>query len=284
MSAHNHRTLKGSKRAAWMFFSLIAVALLTALVAAAQQRQQVGFVVNMRGKWILDSSQELKPGSPLPAGGRVQVRDPKGGDYIEIADRSGQIIITRSCDDGGCGQIIRLPASSPGLAARLFGAAMALLNRDPVRFTVLLSRGGELREAVVKLAGEQVDLSAVLANKSRGPYLLRFEPKSAGTPAGAKPIGPVSVDWDPNKLALVTVKGLTPGLYVVQPLNNEDREPLEPGTEAWVLFTTPEKFDTAFCDFREALGVTDQWGDAARQASKRQFLRAALDQLSANAR
>jgi hypothetical protein len=282
MTSHDHRTLKGGGRAAGSFFSLAAVALLVVIVADAQQ--QVGFVLNMRGNWVLNSSQSLSPGSPLPAGGRVQVRNPRSGDYIEIVNRGGQVIVNRSCESGGCGQAITLPTASRGVGSRLLEAAMALVASDPVKFAVLLSRGGELREAVVKIAGEQVDLSAVLANKSRGTYLLRFEPRSTGTPANAKPIGPVSVDWEPNKLAPVTISGLTPGLYVVQPLSNEDREPLEPGTESWVLFARPEKFDKAFCDFREAVITTDQWGDATRQVSKRQFLRAALSQLETEAR
>lgn len=281
MTSHNHGTLK-SRRAAAIFFSLSAVALLVVIIAEAQQ--QVGFVLNVRGNWILNSTQTLKTGSPLPVSGRIQARDPKSGDYIEIANRIGQVIINRSCNDRGCGQPITLPADSPGLGSRLFGAAMALIANDPVRFAVLISRGGELRESVVKIVGEQVDLSAVFANKSRGSYLVRFEPKSAGTPANAKPIGPISVDWDPNKLALVTVKGLTPGLYVAQPLSNEDREPLEPGTESWVLFARPEKFDEAFCEFHEAVVTTYQWGESAREDSKRQFLRAALSQLETEAR
>lgn len=265
-----------------MFLALAAMALLTALIVEAQQ--QVGFVLNLHGDWVVNSSQELGPGSPLPAGGRVRVRAPKSGDYIEIADRSGQVIINRSCDDGGCGPVIVLPAARPGVAHRLFGAAMALVANDPVRFAFLLNRSVELREAVVKIAGGQIDLSAVLANRSRGTYLLRFEPRNPGTSADAKPTGPISVNWDPTLLAPVTVPGLNPGLYVVQPLSNEDREPLEPGTESWVLFVRPEKFDAAFCEFREAVATTEQWGDKARQVSKRQFLRAALGQLEAESR
>lgn len=282
MTPHTHRILMESTRSAVMFFSLVTVVLITGLVAGAQQ--QVGFVVNLRGDWFLGSSHKLKPGSPLPAGGTIQARELRGGEYIEIANRSGQIMINKSCDGGGCERPIKLPATSPSLASRLFEAAMEVLFNDPVRFAVMISRGGELREAVIKITGEQVDLSPVLANKSRGTYLLQFEPRSAGTPANAKPIGPVSVDWVPDKLSPVPVKGLTPGLYVVQPLSNEDGEPLEPGSESWVLFTKPERFDQALREFREAVVLTDKWVGSARQSSKRQFLRAALGQLDAEGR
>lgn len=282
MASHNHGTHHGGRRAAVIYLSLLAVALVATIVADAQP--QVGFVLNVRGDWVLNNSQVLKIGTPVTANGRVQARGRRDGDFIEVADRGGRVIARRACNSGGCGQVIVLPAASPGVGYRLFGAAMALLNNDSERFVVLLSRGGELREAVVKTAGEQVDLSAVLANMSAGTYLLRFEPKSAGTPAGARTLGPISVEWDPAKLTHVTVPGLTPGLYVVQPLNNEDREPLEPGTESWVLFVRPEKFDKTSCEFKEAVVLTNGWGEETLHVSKRQFLRVALSQLEVESR
>jgi hypothetical protein len=280
MTSYAKLNPKGGEKVARIFLFLLAAFAMATLVVVAKQQQVVAVVVNLRGEWYLNSSRKLGPGSSLTAGGRIEARDPKSGDYIEIADRSGRIIINRSCDSRGCGGPIILPADSPSLASRLYGAAMALLAKAQPRFVVLISRGGELREAVVKIAGEQVDLSSVLANKGKGTYLVRFEPKGEGI-TNLDPIGPVVVEWDPSKLAVVTVKGLKPGLYQVQPLNNEDREPLEPGTEAWVLFARPDRFDQAFCEFREVSALTKEWGRSIRESSKRQFLRAALGQLDA---
>jgi hypothetical protein len=92
-------------------------------------------------------------------------------------------------------------------------------------------------------------------------------------------VGPVKVEWIPNQLCVVSVRGLTPGLYEVQLLSNEDREQLEPGTEAWVLFASPETFEDAFCEFHQAKVLLRSWPNSVGQSTKRQFLRATLNKL-----
>jgi hypothetical protein len=78
---------------------------------------------------------------------------------------------------------------------------------------------------------------------------------------------------------LVTVNGLNPGLYEVQLLSNEDREPLEQGTEAWALLVKSENFGDAFCEFREAQQLTKTWPESISRSTKRQFLRVMLAKL-----
>jgi hypothetical protein len=104
---------------------------------------------------------------------------------------------------------------------------------------------------------------------------------ASGAAAGdeRKQLGPVGIDWDAGKLLLVSVKGLTPGLYEVQLLDGRDKEPEGPGTEAWVLFVRPERFGEALRSFREAEALANGWGDSARTSSKRRFLRAFLGHL-----
>lgn len=255
------------------------IALLFCMQPLAYAQQQVAFVMNLKGEWILNPSQRLNPGSPLPANGTIRLRNRQGGDFIEIADRGGRPIITRRCDSEDCSQPLHIPAVRDNVVVRFFSAAMAILGRDPSRVAVLISRGGELNEAVVPFADGQADLSSVFAGKSRGTYLIRFVPKGANAPANAPIVGPVSVEWNPNRLCVVTVQGLKSGLYEVQLLSNEDREPLEPGTEAWVLFVKPETFGDAFCEFHEAQTLTKSWSEPVRQSTKRQFLRAMLSKL-----
>lgn len=249
------------------------------LQSLAHAQPQVAFVMSLKGEWILNSSQRLNPGSPLPANGIIRLRNRQGGEFIEIADRGGRPIITRRCDSEDCNQPVRIPASRDNVVVRFFSAAMAILGRDPGRVAVLISRGGELREAVVPFADGQADLSSVFASQSRRTYLIRFVPKGANAPPNAPIVGPVSVEWNPNRLCVVTVQGLKSGLYEVQLLSNEDREPLEPGTEAWVLFVRPEPFGDAFCEFHEAQALTKSWSESVRQSTKRQFLRAMLSKL-----
>src|SRR5689334_18621237 len=252
----------------------VPIILAAALIALAQEH--VARVVDLRGDWFLNSSQKLSAGMPLPASGIVQVRNPKYGDYIAVANRSGKIIESRNCDNR-CDEPINLPTtSSPSVFFRLFEAAMDLLSNGREKWVVLISKGGELREAVVKIEGKQVDLSTVLQDQHRGKYILRFQPHRPGRTVSSKIVGPITVDWNPSNLAPVVVKGLSPGLYMVQPLDNSGRKPLEPGSESLVLFATPETFDKAADAFHEATELTNLWGDQVQHGSKRQFLRAAL--------
>lgn len=274
MSAYIDRT--GRRQVARSCF---LIALFFCLQPLGYAQQQVAFVIHLKGEWILNPSHRLNPGSPLPADGIIRLRNRQGGEFIEIADRGGRPLIKRSCDLEDCSQPLRIPVVRDGVVARFFSAAMAILSRDPSRVAVLISRGGELREAVAPFADGQADLTSVFANKSRGTYLIRFISKAANAPANAPIVGPVSVEWNPNKLCVVTVNGLKSGLYEVQLLSNEDREPLEPGTEAWVLFVSPQNFGDAFCEFHEAQVLTRSWSESIRQSTKRQFLRAMLSKL-----
>lgn len=275
MSANIDRT--GRRRVARFCF-LIA---LFSCLQASMYAQQVAFVINLKGEWFLNSSQRLNPGSPLPAGGTVRLRNRQGGEFIEIADRGGRLMISRRCDVEDCSQTVRIPAVRDNVVSRFFSAAMTILGRDPSRFVVLVSRGGELSEAVVPFADGQADLTALFAGKRRGGYLVRFIPKGTNAPANAPKADPIRIDWDPNRLCVATIKELSLGLYEVQLLSNEDREPLEPGTEAWVLFVRPENFGNPFCEFNEAQLLTRSWPESIRQSTKRQFLRAMLSKLAA---
>jgi hypothetical protein len=277
MSAHNNRR-SHRVNATIALVALTGAALLFAHGVLAQRT--VGFVLNLEGAWVVDDSPPLKPGSPLYAGRRVRARSRSENDFIEIADARGQIIINRNCREYDCREPINLPRGRAGVLSRVLEVSMALIYNNPAKFVVLVSRGGELREAVVKVSGEQADMSSVLTNRRSGRYFLRFVPKS-GAAAGdeSKQLGPVAIDWDAGKLLPVPIKGLTPGLYEVQLLDGQDKEPEGPGTEAWVLFVRPERFGEALRSFREAEALANGWGDSARTSSKRRFLRAFLGHL-----
>jgi hypothetical protein len=263
--------------------TLAGVALLFAHSVLAQRT--VGFVLNLEGEWVVDNSIPLKSGSSLYVGGRIRARSRSENDFIEIADTRGRVIINRNCREYDCRKPIDLPRDNAGVLSQVLEVGMALIFNNPTKFAVLVSRGGELREAVVKVSGEQADMSSVMTNRSPGKYFLRFVPKS-GAAAGDEraQLGPVDIDWDTRKLLLVSVKGLTPGLYEVQLLDGQDKEPEGPGTEAWVLFVRPERFTEAFCSFGEAEALANVWGDSARTSSKRRFLRAFLGHLDSKGR
>jgi hypothetical protein len=277
MSAHTNQRPPRIKVTVTLV-TLAGVALLLAHSVLAQRT--VGFVLNLEGEWVVDNSPPLKPGSPLHVGERIRSRSRSENDFIEIADARGRVIINRNCREYDCRKPIDLPRDDSGILSRVLEAGMVLIYDSPTKFAVLVSRGGELREAVVKVSGEQADMTSVLTNRSPGKYFLRFVPKS-GAAAGdeSKQLGPVGIDWDARKPLLVSVKGLTPGLYEVQLLDGQDKEPEGPGTEAWVLFVRPERFAEALRSFREAEALANGWGDSVRMSSKRQFLRAFLGHL-----
>jgi hypothetical protein len=282
MVPQTRETLHGGNReaAAGIIFFLVTILFAPASVAYGQQnvRREVGFVVNLKGKWIAGPSRQLRPGNPLQEDDIIRARDPEAGDFIEIADLSGRIIKKLTCFEDDCSQPFTLKADESGILSLWFKDLMKILNRDPKRYEVARSRGvGDLREAVVKVAGDQTDLSPVLASVSRDTYLLRFEPVGSG-----RAIGPVRVAWNPDRLATVTVKGLAPGLYAVRQLDVKGRQPREPSTEAWVLFTGPESFDNIFCEFRDSVVFTVRW--PVREGTKRQYLRVALTKLEAEVR
>jgi hypothetical protein len=260
--------------------------LLTPFMTVAQA-QQIGYVINLEGDWVLNSSQQLKSGSPVTAGGLVQLSQPKKNDFIEVVDQSGKPIKSLNCNINDCRNPYRLPrVIHTNIILRIVKVGMEMLFSEPSLPLQVpaISRGVELREAVVKIVDQQVDLSSVLANVRPGKYLLRFEPIGASTPPDAKPIGPITVDWNPDKPSIVSVEGLSFGLYIVQPLSTADRELLEPGSESMVLFVRPEIFERNSGEFGEAVKVTDSWGASVRHTSKRKFVRAVLAQLDSEAR
>jgi len=255
--------------------------LLFGIHALAQTDEEAYYVLGLQGKWIFNSKVQLKCGSPLSAPGTIKLQDRQPGDFIEIADRGGrpQPQYSRRCDTEDCSQPILIRAEQNGVFSRLFSGIMRMLwKNDDGECEVVISRGGELREAVVPITGEQVDLTAIFAGKGRGPYLLRFIPKGSNAKRNASMLDRVRIEWNPGRSCIVTVKGLNTGLYEVQLLGN-DGEPLEPGTEAWALIVKPENFGSKSREFREAQSLTKTWPKSIRHSTKRQFLRAALAKL-----
>lgn len=252
----------------------------------AHAQQTFGYVLDVRGDWLLNGNAKLSKGSSLGVGGVITAADPSdGGSYIVVADRGGNIFERRACANGGeCASPIRLPSTaraSQSYLARVMGAAMRLVASQPGKYAAFISRsgGGDLREAVVKLDAQRLDVRQVFENMPGDRYLVRFESLGQGRKAGAKPLE-VEFDWDSRKPAPLGAKDIGPGLYrvtvrEVSLLAPEEGEPS--GNEAWVLVARPRGYAKAAPSFDAALKVTRQWGEQVRQNSVRQFLRATLE-------
>jgi hypothetical protein len=270
-------------------FILLGLLLCASSVSA---QDKFGYVLDVRGDWVLNSSVKLSKGSSVTVGGVVTTPSPTdGGTYIVIADRNGNIFDRRSCANSGeCNRPIKIPAASAGeqsLTSRIIGAAMALVSNQPAKYASLVSRGTDLQEAVVKLEGDQVDLSAVFKNMQGDRYLLRFEQmsKKVNISRGRSP-EPLKFTWDPKKPQPLVAKELVPGLYKVSLLEvsllESDAGAHDPtGNEAWVFVARPDQYPKASSTFDAATQVTKQWGTNVRQNTVREFLRASLDFINA---
>lgn len=265
------------------------VALLLLLSAASLQAQQTfGYVLDLRGDWILNGNGDarLSKGRSLSVGSVISPLNPSDTSaYIVIANRSGNIFERRNCGNAGeCSRPIRLPRAieaEQSIVTRVIGAAMALISNEPAKYASFVSRGTDLQEAVVKLNDQKLDLSPVFRNMQGEKYLLRFEKVGKDKGATAKSLKPIPFTWDSRKPAPLVTSDLAPGLYKVSILDVSLLEPdgsgESTGNEAWVLVTTPNEYAKASSSFDAALNVTRQWGSNVKPGAVRQFLRATLE-------
>jgi hypothetical protein len=269
------------------FFKAAGAALLLLLCAQGALAQQVfGYVLDIRGGWVLNrnAGAKLSKGSKLYVGSVITPSDPTdGGSYIVVVDRGGNIFERRACSNQGeCARPIRLPASagsSPSTFTRTMVAVMGILAPDPGKYASFVSRGADLQEAVLKLDAQKLDIAQVFRNMPGDRYFVRFEKIGKGQKAEPKPLE-VEFDWDSQKPAPLGAGGLAPGLYKVSVREVSLLAPDEgeaSGNEAWVLVATPQGYAKAAPSFDAALKMTKQWGDKVRQSSVRQFLRATLE-------
>lgn len=283
-----HGADSGSKR----FLLSRALGLAFVLLACSlslHAQQSFGYVLDVKGEWVLNGAAKLSKGSSLSVGGVITAANPTDSNsYIVIANRSGSIVEKRTCSHAGeCSNPIRLPAAvvvQQSLASRLIGAAMALVSNEPAKYSSFISRGADLQEAVIKKRDQNLDLSQVFKNMRDDRYLVRFERISKNARASSRPPKPLPFDWDKKKPAPLAAAELSPGLYRVSILEVSLLEPdggNEPsGNEAWVLITTPNLYAKAAPSFDTALNLTKQWGTSVKQNAVRQFLRASLEFIS----
>lgn len=269
-------------------FALLTLLLLS-FSLSVQAQQKFGYVLDIRGDWLVNGSAKLSKGSALNVDVSITPANPSDtNSYIVVADRTGNIFDRRNCGSGECAKPIKLPTTAiaeQSFVSRLMGAAMALVSSEPAKYSSFVSRGADLREAVVKLSANQVDLQEVFKNMQGDKYLVRFEPIGKKKPAAAVPTKPMAFSWDPQKPAPLDAPGLKPGLYrvsVAEVSLLESEGGSEPtGNEAWVLVTTSEYYSKAVPSFVAAQNVTRQWGSNVKQTAVREFLRASLDFLTA---
>jgi len=272
-------------------------------VVSTHAQEKFGYVVELRGEWLLNGKIKLSQGSALEVNGVITFANPADrSGYIVIADRAGNIFQRRRCGSGECSLPIKLPTSisndqSP--TSSLIESTMTLVSSDPAKYDApegrgtrlggfgdrdLGSRAGELQEAVVRLADGQIDLRDVFKNMQGDKYLLRFEPISKEKAGSAARL---PFDWDPRKPVSLPANGLSPGLYRISishvSLLESEGSAGASGHEAWILIADPDYYSKAAPSFLEAQNVTRKWGNSVKKSAIREFLRASLDFLTQSA-
>lgn len=238
----------------------------------------VGYVLEIKGTWILNSSNTLSPGEKLPAGGSIRRQSSSSDDLITIADMRGYILepVSRNCENRNCSSAIALPhkASSNSLldaASALADTLMGWVRTSPHRKGLRQSRSGDLIEDVVELTDDKIHLNSVL--KSQGEQYLRWRVISQKTDDPGDWTKPIKLD----KTAQAT--GFQPGLYEIN-LVRSNGSNFEPVAAAWILVTSPKDYEKTRATFQDVRELTNKWGDKVKPETKRLFLQAALDHLA----
>jgi hypothetical protein len=251
----------------------------------AQAQEEAGFIVNMSGAWNVScggGADQLRRGQTVLRNCVIRPASSNNPrDFITVSLRNGREFYCTGENLGGCAQ----PISADGgdtLTRRIALAVLRLFVRDPNRYGSGINRGQKesLQETVLRLEGEQLDLSPVFKDMGAGRYLLRFDRvTNPDGSAEAVPADPIPFDWQPTGARPLIVKGVRAGLYKIVLLEPRDKEHEPTGENVWVLIVQPKSYRQVSRSFKRAVGLTGGWRD--RDAAQ-SFLRAYLDSLSTN--
>jgi hypothetical protein len=252
---------------------------------AAMAQDRIGYVADVKGQWSLNGSAEpLSLSDAVPAGGvlRLVAADGVGNSYIVINSRVGEPLDSRTCEDQTRCSPITLPSSlqpSSSALSRIYGAVMEFLHQDAKRYRSAISRSARLDDAVIRLSGDQIDMTEALKNSSARTLLLQFVPRDT---TEGKPLAPVTFHWDPANSTPLRVPGITPGVYQVDMLDPDSKFSLGPSERMWLLLLEPGDFyDKASREFKTIESETERWKTAAPAGGARPSERAIITFLRA---
>lgn len=257
-----------------MLFSIIGLAFVFVLPAQAQET--IGYVIEIKGNWVLNNDQRLSRWQGVPSEGVISIASPKRDDRITIVS-GNKTIASRICSQPNmCNDSIRLPRTEPATSSiwrwvtnKLFG--------DAGRYAPQRSRGeeGNLLESVALLKDGQLNMSAMFKEMPKGKYEIVI--LTVPQEGKRKRLGPIPVDWNPDSPSAVAVPTvLTPGLYQVDLSSAPD----ELKSDAWVLVRSPAEYEEIAASFASAKATTKEWGDQVESDTISSFLRAHLDYLA----
>lgn len=256
--------------------------------ASVFAQQNVGFVLEMHGKWTDGHAQGfLKLGQLLPSEAVLANAAPVDEDRIVIANLHGEIIKTVRCKDGVCREctesgacydpIHPLPKAgdSAGSVTTLLNAVLDLFVEKPERYSVHRVRGAApevIKSEVVRLDANTVELASLFEGKEKGRYEVQFVPISEKTNRGEKSFEG-SINWNPGEKAALALHGLVQGLYEVHLFRGSST------TTAWILLCGGAGYQHSADSFGEFVRQTKSWGKNVTPATKQAYQRAFLEYL-----
>jgi hypothetical protein len=229
----------------------------------------VGFVRDVQGTWQLTTSDN----ATLPVS-RGQIVSAKGT-LTAIDGERPRIVIARaygadlsSCSKNAAGEecvkelsLPDVPAPTP-FVQRLWEAVGRFFSAPEGTFIVGLSRGGSLRDGIVPVNGETLELAHVVRLQA-GTYQAELAPVDrAAANVGVRPL---VVTQTPSTSRAAAPAGVITGLYTLTLVDT--------GESAWVLVGPAKQVARALEAFDELDRATAEW---SIDASERRGIRRAL--------
>lgn len=240
------------------------IALMTGILsfpALAETGHQAGFVLDVSGQWEMSHGNEtlkLTKGQAVMDGATVSPLS--DGARLTLVMLDGERIMCPT--DKRCAEPLGMRKDESSAVSRLLHAVSSLFS-NPERYATTMSRGDELKEAVISLDNGNASVAPLFEVMPPGRYALTLEPI---TEAATIEVFAV-VDWSPNAADLARVSDVEPGLY---------RAVLESEADAWILLVPTEGYPAASAMFARARELSAKWADVP-PASVRTFRRAALE-------
>ena len=246
---------------------VICLILLAGNVLPAADEKADGWVLAVHGTWT-SGAKTLKLGDPVKVNDKVRGTGAPGDRLtVTLLDGKPHEYTCESKPD--CTSVIEPFRPGPdALPTRIFQALSTLATHREVMPVSAISRGAEgLRQAVLPLDGNQLDLSPAVKQADPGEYTLSLRPISGDRTAKPQARVRGSVHWDPPALTAAAVPGLTPGLYELA-MNSTEGDSIGSVT---VLVASPADYDPAHQTFEEGKQVLATWPQGVDPAAIEAF-------------
>ena len=242
---------------------------------ASAAQISAGYVIEVRGDWLLNGRSQVKASQKVPVGGAIRRRSSSPDDRIQIADLRGQLIPSASQDcRNRCSGVISLASSrTHGAASQDRGyierilAAITGSSLLP-SWTNRQARGGDLSDGVLRVDGEKIDIGPII--KREGEQLLKW-----------RRIDPNGQWSQPVRLSNTVLSGFEAGVYDFALVRSNGTD-FETVATSRVLVSKKEKFDSDLDAFNEMKKVVAGWGDAVSAEAKRSYLQGSLRAIQLN--